>query len=154
MHTTSTISSSALGPRPRSRPALQLAAVGALAATVANVALWAAGRAAGVEFPVSLRGAPTTQVGLVEVVLTTPLAFALGSAVLALAARRSRRWARVVVAAGAVFAVGSAVGPLSAAQDTASGVLLAAMHLVTGAAFLATAARGWARRAAGELVKS
>jgi hypothetical protein len=33
----------------------------------------------------------------------------------------------------------SAGAPLFAAQDTATGVLLATMHLVTGAAFLVTA---------------
>lgn len=60
---------------------------------------------------------------------------------LALAVRRSRRSARAVLVAAALVAVVSAGGPLSAAQDTASGVLLAAMHLVTGAVFLATASR-------------
>jgi hypothetical protein len=48
---------------------------------------------------------------------------------------------RIVMAAAAVFAVVSAGGPLSAAHDTATGALLATMHLVTGAAFVATAAR-------------
>jgi peptidoglycan/LPS O-acetylase OafA/YrhL len=74
------------------------------------------------------------------VVLTTLLTFAVGS-VLALAARRSRRWRRVVMAAAAVFAVVSAGGPLSAVHDTATGALLATMHLLTGAVFVATAAR-------------
>jgi hypothetical protein len=45
------------------------------------------------------------------------------------------------MAAAAVVAVVSAAGPLSAAQDTATAALLAAMHLITGAAFLAAAAR-------------
>jgi hypothetical protein len=44
-----------------------------------------------------------------------------------------------------VIAVVSTAGPLSTALDTAAGVLLAAMHLITGAAFLAAAARGRAR---------
>jgi peptidoglycan/LPS O-acetylase OafA/YrhL len=82
-----------------------------------------------------------TQVGIVSIVLTTLLAFAVGSVLLALAARRSRRWVRAVLTAAAVFAVVSAGAPLSAAQDTATGVLLATMHLVTGAAFLITAWR-------------
>jgi hypothetical protein len=142
MDTASTISSSSLDAMPRSRSALQVAAIGALAATVANVALWAGGRAADVGFRVSPpAGLPAFQVGIVLVVLTTLVTFAVGSAVLALAARRSRRWVRIVMAAAAVFAVVSAGGPLSAAHDTATGALLAAMHLVTGAAFVATAAR-------------
>jgi hypothetical protein len=147
MDTASTISSSTPDATTRSRSVLQVAAIGALAATVANVALWAGGRAADVGFLVTpLVGDPaTTQVGVVEVVLTTLLTFAAGSAVLALAARRSRRWVPVVMAAAAVVAVVSAGGPLWAAHDTATGALLAAMHLVTGAAFVATAARVRAR---------
>jgi hypothetical protein len=141
MDTASTISPSTLDPTPHSRSVLQVAAIGALAATVANVALWAGGRAADVGFLVSPFGRdPATPVGVVQVVLATLLAFAAGSAVLARAARRSRRWVRVVMAAAALVAVVSAGGPLSVAHDTATGALLAGMHLITGAAFVATAA--------------
>jgi len=146
MDTASTISSSTLDATPRNRSALRVAAIGALAATVANVALWAGGRAADVGFLASPPvGDLTIQVGVVLVVLTTLLTFAVGWAVLALATRRSRRWVRVVMAAAAVVAVVSAGGPLSTAHDTATGALLAAMHLVTGAAFVVTAARLRAR---------
>jgi Family of unknown function (DUF6069) len=146
MNPTSTISTSTLDATPRNRSALQVAAIGALAATVANVALWVGGRAADVRFLVSpLAGAPTMQVGVVAVVLTTLLTFAVGWAVLALAGRRSRRWVRVVMTAAALVAVVSAAGPLLTAQDTATGALLAAMHLVTGAAFVATASKLRAR---------
>jgi hypothetical protein len=140
MNTTSTISSSTLDATPRSRSTRWVAAIGALAATVANVALWVGGRAADVGFLVSaLVGPPVMQVGVVSVALTTLLAFAAGWAVLTLAARRSRQFVRVVMAAAAVIAVVSTAGPLSTALDTATGVLLAAMHLITGAAFLAAA---------------
>ena len=44
-----------------------------------------------------------------------------------------------------MIAVVSTAGPLSTALDTATGVLLAAMHLITGAAFLAAAATVRAR---------
>jgi hypothetical protein len=146
MNTTSTISSSTLDATPRSRSTRRVAAIGALAATVANVALWLGARAADVDFRVSpLVGPPVMQVGVVSVVLTTLLAFAAGWAVLTLAARRSRQLVRVVMAAAAVIAVVSTAGPLSTALDTATGVLLAAMHLITGAAFLAAAARVRAR---------
>jgi hypothetical protein len=140
MNTTSTISSSTLDATPRSRSTRRVAAIGALAATVANVALWVGGRAADVGFLVSpLVGPPVMQVGVVSVALTTLLAFAAGWAVLTLAARRSRQFVRVVMAAAAVIAVVSTAGPLSTALDTATGVLLAAMHLITGAAFLVAA---------------
>jgi Family of unknown function (DUF6069) len=146
MNTTSTISSSTLDATPRSRSTRRVAAIGALAATVANVALWVGGRAADVGFLVSpLVGPPVMQVGVVSVVLTTLLGFAAGWAVLTLAARRSRQLVRVVMAAAAVIAVVSTAGPLSTSLDTATGVLLAAMHLITGAAFLAAAATVRAR---------
>jgi hypothetical protein len=151
MNTASTIRSSTMNATPRSRSTFRrregvLAAIGALAATIANVALWVGGRTVDASFLVSpIVGPPVMQVGVVEVALTTLLMFAVGWAVLALAVRRSRRWMHIVMAAAAVVAVVSAAGPLSAAQDTATGVLLAAMHLVTGAAFIAAAARVRAR---------
>jgi Family of unknown function (DUF6069) len=146
MNTASTISSSTLDATPRSRSTLQMAAIGALAATVVNAALWAGGRAADVDFLVTPLGSDSaTQVGVVAVALTTLVMFALGSAVLALAARRSRRWVSVVMVTAAVFTIVSTGGPLSTAHDTATGALLAAMHLVTGTAFVATAARVRAR---------
>lgn len=120
---------------------LQRVAAGAAVATIVNAALWAGGRAADVSFSVSPPlGDTATQVGVVLVVLTTLLMFAIGSGLLALAARRSRRWVRAVLVAAVLLAVVSAAGgPLPAADDLATGVLLAAMHLVTGAVFLVTA---------------
>ena len=106
MNTASTISSSTLDATPREPSTCRVATIGALAATVANVALWLGGRAADVDFRVSpLIGPPVMQVGVVSVVLTTLLAFAAGWTVLTLAARRSRQVVRVVMAAAAVVAV-------------------------------------------------
>lgn len=137
MTTTSSAGTGQLDTAVQSRSLLRVSAVGAAGATLINAALWTAGRAAGVSFAVS--SAFMTQVGIVSIVLTTLIAFAVGSGLLAMAARRSRRWVRAVLIAAAVFAVVSAGAPLSAAQDTATGVLLATMHLVTGGAFLITA---------------
>ncbi|HEX6235202.1 MAG TPA: DUF6069 family protein [Jiangellaceae bacterium] len=141
MDTASTVNPSILENRPRSRPIFRVAGIGALAATAANVALWAGGRASDVGFGVSPAAGDPFQVGAVLVIVTTLLVFAAGSAVLSLAARRSRQMVRVVIAAAAVFAVASTAGPLSTADDTASGLLLTAMHLVTGAIFVGMAAR-------------
>ena len=138
MSTTTTTGPGGLGTAAKSRSLLQRAAAGAAIATLVNVALWAGGRAADVSFMVS--GSLVTQVGILLVALTTLLTFAVGTGLLALAVRRSRRWVRALLVAAALFAVVSAGAPLSAAQDTATGVLLATMHLVTGAAFLVTAA--------------
>ena len=146
MSTTSTARSRGIGTAAQSRPLLQGVAAGAAGATLVNAALWAGGRAADVSFLVSPPAGDPFQVGVVLVVLTTLLAFAVGSGLLALAARRSRRWVRAVLVAAALLAVVSAAGgPLPAADDLATGVLLAAMHLVTGATFLVTASRVGAR---------
>ena len=141
MGTPSTITSTDLDAT-RSRSLRHEAALGAVAATAANVTVWVAGRAADVSFLVTpLGGKTATEVGIVPVVLTTLIAFAVGTGLFALAARRSDSWARVVLATGVLVAVVSASGPLSTAEDTSTGVLLAAMHLLTGAAFAITALR-------------
>lgn len=124
-----------------SRSVLGIAAVGAVVATLLNAALWAGGRAADVSFSVALPLGDTMQVGIFEVVLTTLLTFAVGSGLLALAARHSRRWVRAVLVAAALVAVVSAGGPMTAAHDTATGVLLVAMHLVAGTTFVVAASR-------------
>ena len=130
---------------PRSHTMRRAAAIGAVVAAVANVAIWAVGRAADVSFLVTPVGSATaTEIGVGMVVATTLVAFAAGMGLFALAARRSGRWARAVVGTGVVVAVVSAAGPLSTAADTSTGVLLAAMHLLTGAVFAVTAA--WAGR--------
>jgi hypothetical protein len=145
MSTASTAGPGGIGTTAQSRSLLQGAAAGAAVATLVNAALWAGGRAADVSFLVNPLVGTATQVGIVPVVLATLLAFAVGSGLLALAARRTRRWVRAVLVAAALVAVVSAGAPLSAAHDTATGALLAAMHLVTGAAFLVTASRVAAR---------
>lgn len=139
MSTTSTTGPGGLSTAVQRRSLLQGSAAGAAAATLMNAALWAGGRAPVVSFMVS--SAFMTQVGIVSIVVTTLFAFAVGSGLLALAVRRSRRWVRAVLIAAALVAVVSAVAPLTVAQDTTTGVLLATMHLVTGAAFLITAWR-------------
>ncbi|MGH3387084.1 MAG: DUF6069 family protein [Nocardioidaceae bacterium] len=140
MRTASTIASDL--DTTRRRTLLQEAAIGAVAATAANAAIWAAGRAADTSFLVTPVGSDTAmRVGLVLVVLTTLITFAVGMGLFALAARRSDQRARAVLIAGVLVAVVSTTGPLSTAEDTASGVLLATMHLLTGAAFAITAAR-------------
>lgn len=142
MSTASTTGPGRIGTTTQTRSLRRRATTGAAVATLVNAALWAGGRAADVPFSASPpQGGTTMQVGIVLVVLTTLLTFAVGAVLLARAARRSRRAVRALVVTATVVAVVSAAGPLWTAHDTASGMLLAAMHLVTGAAFLVTAAR-------------
>lgn len=138
MGTASHIASTNLETTTPGRSVRSKAVIGALAVTAANAALWVAGRAADVSFDVITLTGIAAQVGIVAIALTTLLTFALGTGLYALAARRSDRWARAVVIAGVLVAVASTAGPLSTATDTSSGVLLAAMHVLTGAAFAIT----------------
>jgi hypothetical protein len=80
----------------------------------------------------------STEVGLAAVVPVTLVLFAGASGLLVLAVRRSRAWVRAVLLTAAFVAVLSVGGPLSASDDTETGVLLAAMHLATGAVFVVT----------------
>jgi hypothetical protein len=128
-----------LGTAGAGRSLLRGATTGGIIATLVNAALWAGGRAAGVSFEVP--GSLVAEVDLISVVLTTAVMFAIGSGLLALAARRGRHWVRALLAVAGVVAVASATAPLATAAATATGVLLATMHLVTGTVFVVTASR-------------
>jgi len=126
-------------PVAQGRSRLRTAAAGTAVATFVNSAIWLGGRAADVSFAVP--GSLVPEVDLVSVILATPLIFAVGWGLLTMAAARgSRRWERILLVGAAGFAVLSSAAPLTTAADTASGVLLAAMHLETGTVFLVTAA--------------
>ncbi len=128
-----------LGTAANDRSLLRGATAGAVIATIVNAALWVGGRAAGVSFEVP--GSLVAEVDLFSVVLTPATMFAIGSGLLALTARRGRRWMRALLVVAALVAVASATAPLATAADTATGVLLATMHLVTGIVFVGTASR-------------
>lgn len=147
MGTASTITSSRTSNAPRDCAVIRAAAVGAVAATAVNVTLWGIGRAAGASFVVDPGlGEPNLEVGVVKVIFTTLVPFAVGAAMLALVARRSRRWIVMVAIAASAFAVMTAAGPLYGGHDNATGTLLAAMHMTTGAAFVVVATRAAGER--------
>lgn len=121
--------------RPVTTDVLRAGATAALAAATANVALFAIGRASDAAFLVTGRGGDATSVTLIHVLVSTllPIAFATGLA--ALVAGRSPRRLRALVLGGIVVAVASAIAPLAFGLDTATRLLLAAMHLVAGLSF-------------------
>jgi hypothetical protein len=146
MHTPSRTTSATTDLAPRNPSVLRATTIGAVAATVANLALWGIGRAADASLVVDpWLGDPNVQVDALKVVLTTLAPFAAGAGLLALAVRRSLRWVTVVMIVAGVFAVGSAAGPLDGGHDTTTGALLAAMHVTTGTAFVLAAASVRAR---------
>jgi len=109
--------------------------VGAAAAAMVNLLVLVIGRLAGVDFSLVTNGGPT-QVSVTAVLLMTLVTFALGTALAVLLARGGAhrlRWAQL---AGAAFAVLTAGAPLSFTGGSTTGVLLALMHLVTGASYV------------------
>jgi hypothetical protein len=124
------------------RPMRRAGTVGAAAALVLNAAIWAVGRAADVSFSVTpVMSDSSMEVGIGWVAAGTLVGFGAGWALLAWAGRRSSGWVSTVMISAGVVAVTSASAPLTAAEDTATGVLLACMHVLTGVAFLAGAQR-------------
>jgi hypothetical protein len=116
-----------------------------LAVALVNLGVYGLGRLTDASLVVSpALGPQDLQVDAIKVVLTTVIYFAPGVVLLVLAARKSLRWVRILAVAAAVFAAGSAWGPLDAAHDTATGWVLAPMHWTTGAAFVVAAA--WVHR--------
>lgn len=114
----------------------------ALVASGINLLLWSIGRVAGAAMVVDpALGEPSLKVDGPKVVVTTLIPFAIGTLLLALAARRSRSWVVAVAWVGAALAVASAIGPVAGGHDTTTGVLLATMHLTTGVAFVVAATK-------------
>ncbi len=77
-----------------------------------------------------------TQVGIAAVGLMSIASILLGTALAAVLARHGvhrLRWAQL---AGAAVAVLSAVAPLSSSGGSATGALLAVLHLITGASYV------------------
>lgn len=108
---------------------------GAVVAAAVNLVIFTIGRLADVDFTLVLNGS-TSQVGAATVLLLSFGSVLAGTVLAALLARGGAhrlRWAQL---AGAAIAVLTAVGPLSITGGTASGVLLASMHLVTGAVYV------------------
>lgn len=117
------------------RPAVAALAV----AAAANLGLLLAGRARGASFTVPDRtqeGA-VVDVGLSAVLWSSVLPLAAGLAVTALVARRRPRARRALQVLAAVITLASLAFSLSTQTDTGTRVLLAAMHLVAGGAYLA-----------------
>lgn len=112
--------------------------VAALTATLVNLALLGLGQPADASFLVPGRGvdAPSMPVGPLAVIASSLVPMLLGIAVAALVARRSRRGVRALQIAAGVVAVVSIGFPLSLDTDVATRLLLSAMHLVVGTAYV------------------
>lgn len=119
------------------------AAMATTAALAGNLALLAAGRAAGASFAVQDRAekGALLQIGPAAVAVSTLLPLVVG---LGVARALTSRWPRTGPALKAVAVVITLVSlgmPLAADTDTGTRLLLAAMHLVVGGAYLAALRR-------------
>ena len=107
-----------------------------------NVGLYAIGRATGAALKIDpALGQADHAIILGDVVWKTAVPLALGAVVLALIARRSRRWTTIVIVAGAALDALSIPFVFTGAHDTMTGVLLAGMHTVGGVAYVVIGTR-------------
>ena len=127
------------------RPALIATAV----ALGLNLALLAVGTATGASFAVPDRARPgeLMQIGPVPVALSTVLPLVVGFAAAALLARRWPRVRRVLAVVAVVVTLASLATPLTADTDAGTRLLLSAMHLVVGAAYVGALRESAARSA-------
>ena len=116
----------------RIRPLLATGAVAAAASVAVNASIFGLGRAAGVDFVVD----STTTVAVADVVSFTLMCFAAGLLAAAIARALRRPSYRVLQVVAAVIAVASVAMDLPIDGSPAAKVLLASMHLVTGAAYV------------------
>jgi hypothetical protein len=117
----------------RIRPLLATGAVAAAATAIVNASIFGLGRAAGVDFVVDA----TTRVAVTDVVSFTLMCFAAGLLAAAVARGLRRPGFRVLQVVGAVIAVASVAMDAPIDGSVSAKLLLATMHVVTGAGFVA-----------------
>ena len=110
--------------------------LGALLTAAVNFAIYEAGRLSGVRFGLHSDGF-AAEVGAAQVITTSLVTFALGTALAVLVGRRGIWQLRALQALGVAAAVVTAGAPLSMAEGSASKLLLLLMHLVAGMAYVA-----------------
>lgn len=115
---------------------LQAGAVGALGAAVVNAVIYGIARAADVSFAYT-DGGDELRVGLGEVVGASVFTFAAGLVAAAIVVWLGRPDLRIVQAIGGVIAIGSTFTSFAIDASFAASATLAAMHIVSGIAYIA-----------------
>lgn len=114
------------------------ASVSTALAVATNVALFASADASGTDFRVPSFGSDQTMnVTVGHVIATTLVVLALGWVAAAIAARRGRPSLGAMAILGAAIAAVSTAAPLTLDADLGTRLVLAAQHLVAGAAYVA-----------------
>lgn len=135
-------------PGRRSRRFAFAAAACIVVATVANLGLYVIGRAVNAALLIDpAAGEPNHLIIPGDVAWKTAVPLALGALVLALIARRSRRWTTITIVAGVVAVLISIPFVFAGAHDLTTGLLLAGMHTIAGLAYtlIGTTARAKAK---------
>ncbi|MGC0273096.1 DUF6069 family protein [Pseudactinotalea sp. Z1739] len=108
-----------------------------LIATAANLGLYAIGRATDAALRIDPGAGEANHLIIPgDVAWKTAVPLALGALVLALLARRSRRWTTIAIIAGAVAVLITIPFVLIGAHDLTTGLLLAGMHTIGGLAYI------------------
>jgi hypothetical protein len=115
---------------------LRAGAIGALAAAVGNAVIYGIGRATDVSYAY-IDGGDELRVGLGEVVGASFLTFAIGLAAAAVVVWLGRPDLRIIQAIGGVIAVASTYTSFAIDASSAASFTLAAMHVVSGIAYIA-----------------
>jgi hypothetical protein len=117
---------------------IRTGAIGVAAATIANIAIFGVGRLAGVDYVIAVHSQGAEHVRLSDVALMSvvPLLIGLAAALVAVRLRRPGLLTALLVLGG-VLAVVSTAGDAGIESDLAAKLLLASMHLVVGAAYIA-----------------
>lgn len=128
--------------RPATSLLLRIGALGGVIAVAANLALYGLGRATGASFLVTPVGAEAAlPVGPAMIVAWSLVPLVLGLGATALAIRRGTTAVAVLQVLGVVVALGSLALPLLADGELTARLLLATMHVVVGAAYVAPVQR-------------
>ncbi len=148
-HTIDTNAATKASEGSRIRRLLAVGAVAGVAATVVNATVYGLGRAAGVDYVAKSDAGGVDRIQLQHVMSLSVMSFVVGLAAAAVVVKRRRRGLRTLQVLGAVLAVATTYGDFGIDGSTAAKVTLIAMHLVVGAAYVATLQRVRVR-AAGE----
>ena len=132
----------------RIRQLFVLGAVGAVAATLVNAVIYAAGRAADVAYLVDVTSSGPQNVLLRHVVSLSLMSFAVGIIAAAVATKLRRPSLRTMQIIGAVLAVVSTWGDFTIDGSVAAKVTLGVMHFVVGAAYILVLHVAQSRRSA------
>jgi hypothetical protein len=123
---------------PRIRRLLVVGGIGAAATALTNAVIFGVGRAAGVEYVITTTSKGAQSVHLADVSSLSLISFAIGVAAAVVATWWKRPSLRALQVVGGIVAVVSTYGDFTIDGRAAATALLASMHIVAGAVYIAS----------------